>query len=302
MRRKLNAALLLDKPVGITSNAALQTVKRLYGAQKAGHAGTLDPLASGLLLILFGEATKFAGPLLDSAKEYLARVKLGETTTTGDAEGDTIERREVRLRDSEIEAGLSRFRGPIRQVPPMYSALKHQGRPLYSLAREGRSVERQPREVLIHELELLGRTADELDLRIRCSKGTYVRTLAEDIGAALGVGGHLAALRRTAVGPLDIRGATPLAGLEGLSETARQAKLLPLEALLQGLPRAELETSLESRFRNGQPVRYPRGETGLCAVFGAGGSLIGLGQLGEDGQLRPIRLTESGPGSVQPAE
>lgn len=302
MRRRLNAALLLDKPVGITSNAALQTVKRLYGARKAGHAGTLDPLASGLLLVLFGEATKFAGPLLDSAKEYLARVKLGETTTTGDAEGATIERREVRLQESEIEAALRRFRGPILQVPPMYSALKHQGRPLYSLAREGRSVERQPREVLIHELELLGRTADELDLRVRCSKGTYVRTLAEDIGTVLGVGGHLAALRRTAVGPLDLRGATPLAELGSLSEMERDARLLPLEALLQGLPRAELEASLESRFRNGQPVHYPRGEAGLCGVFDANGRLIGLGQRGEDGQLRPLRLTEGRSEPAQPAE
>lgn len=302
MLRTLDGALLLDKPAGITSNAALQVAKRLYRARKAGHAGTLDPLASGLLLVLFGEATKFAGPLLDAPKDYLARAKLGETTTTGDAEGEVLERRSADLADAEIRAALARFRGTIRQVPPMYSALKHQGRPLYELAREGRSVERRPREVEIYELELLGRAGSELELRVRCSKGTYVRTLAEDVGAALGVGAHLVALRRTASGSLRVGNATGLDELAHLDEAGRDARLLDLAGLLQDLPRAELEPGREARFRHGQAVPRAATREGLHAVFAVDGRLIGLGQALPDGTLRPLRLTATAPDDAQPAE
>jgi len=302
MRRKLDAALLLDKPPGITSNAALQSAKRLYRAQKAGHAGTLDPLASGLLVVLFGEATKLAGPLLDAPKEYLARVLLGETTTTGDAEGETLERREVRSSAAQIEAVLARFRGVVRQVPPMYSALKHGGRPLYELAREGRSVERRPREIEIYVLELLARDGAELELRVRCSKGTYVRTLAEDIGAALGVGAHLAALRRTAAGGLDLRRASTLDALEGLSEAERDGRLLPLEALLADLPALELDEQQAWRFRNGQRIQVTGGGHGLCAVFGPQRRVLGLGEHAAGGQLRPLRLVARSPEAAQAAE
>lgn len=302
MRRKLDAALLLDKPSGISSNAALQSAKRLYRAQKAGHAGTLDPLASGLLVVLFGEATKFAGPLLQAPKEYLARVRLGETTTTGDAEGETLARREVHLSDAEIEHVLARFRGVVRQVPPMYSALKHGGRPLYELAREGRSVEREAREVQIHTLELLARDGADLELHVRCSKGTYVRTLAEDIGAALGVGAHLGALRRTSAGSLDVRRASTLDALEGLSEAERDARLLPLEALLAGLPRLELDAPQARRFSNGQRIQVSGGARGLCAVFGAQQRVLGLGELAAGGELRPLRLLVRTPDTAQAAE
>lgn len=302
MRRKLDAALLLDKPPGITSNAALQSAKRIYRAHKAGHAGTLDPLASGLLVVLFGEATKFAGPLLDAPKEYLARVRLGETTTTGDAEGETLERREVRLNTAEIEAVLVRFRGVVRQVPPMYSALKHGGRPLYELAREGRSVERQPREVEIRMLELLARDGTDLELRVRCSKGTYVRTLAEDIGAALGVGAHLSALRRTAAGGMDLRRASTLDALQGLAETERDARLLPLEALLADLPRLELDEQQARRFCNGQRIQLSGGGSGLCAVFGPQQRVLGLAEHAAGGLLRPLRLIARSPEAAQAAE
>lgn len=302
MRRKLDAALLLDKPPGISSNGALQAAKRLYRAQKAGHAGTLDPLASGLLVVLFGEATKFASFLLDAPKEYLARVRLGETTTTGDAEGDTLARHEVRLSDEEIEAALARFRGVVRQVPPMYSALKHAGRPLYELARAGRSVERQAREVEISTLELLARDGADLELHVRCSKGTYVRTLAEDIGVVLGVGAHLAALRRTSAGGLDVRRATTLEVLEGLSEAERDTHLLPLEALLAGLPRLELDAPRARRFCNGQRIQVSDGVPGVCAVFGAQQGLLGLGDLAESGELRPLRLLARASDTAQPAE
>ncbi|HXZ93260.1 MAG TPA: tRNA pseudouridine(55) synthase TruB [Burkholderiales bacterium] len=302
MRRKLDAALLLDKPPGISSNAALQSAKRLYRARKAGHAGTLDPLASGLLVVLFGEATKFAGPLLQAPKEYLARVRLGEMTTTGDAEGETLARREVRLSDAEIEVVLARFRGVVRQVPPMYSALKHGGRPLYELAREGRSIEREAREVEIHTLELLARDGTDLELHVRCSKGTYVRTLAEDIGAALGVGAHLAGLRRTSAGGLDVRQASTLEALERLDEAERDARLLPLEALLADLPRLELDAQQAGRFCNGQRIRVPDGGRGLCGVFGPQRRVLGLGDLAAGGELRPLRLIARSPEAVQAAE
>ncbi|HXZ52941.1 MAG TPA: tRNA pseudouridine(55) synthase TruB [Burkholderiales bacterium] len=302
MRRKLDAALLLDKPPGISSNAALQSAKRLYRAQKAGHAGTLDPLASGLLVVLFGEATKFAGPLLDAPKEYLARVRLGETTTTGDAEGEMLERREVRSSTEEIESVLPRFRGVVQQVPPMYSALKHGGRPLYELAREGRSVERRPREIEIHTLELLARDGVDLELRVRCSKGTYVRTLAEDIGAALGVGAYLAALRRTAAGGLDVRRASTLETLQSLAEAERDARLLPLEALLADLPRTELDDQQARRFCHGQRIQLAGGGHGLCAVFGPRQRVLGLGEVAAGGQLRPLRLVASSPEAAQAAE
>ena len=302
MRRNVDAGLLLDKPAGITSNAALQAAKRLYRAQKAGHAGTLDPLASGLLLVLFGEATKFAGPLLAADKEYVARVRLGVTTSTGDAEGVVLERRDVRLEDALVAATLAKFRGTVSQIPPMYSALKHEGRPLYRLAREGKTVERQPRAVEIQELELLARTADELELRVRCSKGTYVRTLAEDIGAALGVGAHLVALRRTAAGSLQVGNATTLDALEGVDEVERDRRLLPLAQLLGDLPRAELEPAREARFRQGQPVPHPGTPEGLRAVFTANGRFIGLGQASPEGVLRPLRLTAIPPRDAQAAE
>jgi tRNA pseudouridine55 synthase len=203
-----DGALLLDKALGPSSNAALQQAKRLFGAAKAGHAGTLDPLASGLLVVLFGEATKFAGPLLDSDKEYLATLKLGEKTRTGDAEGEVLERRPVDVAEPRIEAALARFRGSIEQLPPMHSALKRDGVPLYKLARRGETVARQARRVSILRLELLRYASPHLELRVVCSKGTYVRTLAEDIGEALGTGAHLAALRRTGAGRFRIEDAS----------------------------------------------------------------------------------------------
>src|SRR4051812_47701901 len=202
--RDVDGVLLLDKPSGISSNAALQSARRLFAARRAGHTGTLDPMATGLLVLCFGEATKFSGALLDADKAYAARVRLGARTSTGDAEGEVIERREVRAGPAQIEAALARFRGGIEQVPPMHSAIKHLGRPLYAYARKGETVERSARRVVIRELVLEGMSGEEIDLRVACSKGTYIRTLAEDIGEALGCGGHLSALRRTAVGPFPL--------------------------------------------------------------------------------------------------
>jgi tRNA pseudouridine55 synthase len=300
--RRVDAALLLDKPVGLSSNAALQAAKRMFGAAKAGHAGTLDPLASGLLLVLFGEATKFATFLLDTDKTYLASVHLGITTSTGDAEGEVTARRAVSVSEPQVEAALSRFRGTISQVPPMYSALKVGGQPLYALAREGLSVERRPREVVIHELELISLQEDYLALRVRCSKGTYVRTLAEDIGTALGTGAHLAGLRRTSAGSLSVDDATGLQALEGMSATERESRLLPLDALLEGQPRLECGAAAEGRLRNGQAIAVPGSPAGQCAIYGPGG-LIGLGAGDGAGTVRPLRLiAPPAPGETQAAE
>lgn len=289
----IDGALLLDKPLGLTSNAALQKAKKLLGAAKAGHAGTLDPLASGLLLVLVGEATKFAGPLLDADKEYLATLKLGERTTTGDAEGEVLERRVVDVAADSLLAVLDGFRGEIEQVPPMHSALKHKGTPLYRLARRGQEVDRAPRRVRISELELVRLEPGAVTLRVACSKGTYVRVLAEDIGGALGCGAHLSALRRTASGRFRIEDAATLDGLEKMPMAERRQQLRSLSALLEGLPRAELGAVDEARLRQGQALKISGLHAGLCAVVRPDGEVIGLGSADGEGGLKPLRLTQT---------
>jgi tRNA pseudouridine55 synthase len=289
----VDGALLLDKPLGLSSNAALQQVKRLFGAKKAGHAGTLDPLASGLLIVLFGEATKFAGPQLDGDKEYLATLQLGVTTATGDAEGQVLERKSIPEGiERAIPAALEKFRGEIDQIPPMYSALKRGGVPLYKLARRGEEVERKSRRVTIAGLERVGGSAERPELRVRCSKGTYIRSLAQDIGEALGCGAHLAALRRTASGRFRLEQAASLDALAGLTAVQRNQRLLPLADLLADLPRAELDAASAARLRNGQTVPFAGLAEGLCGVYGPGGAVIGLGR-SDGGGLHPLRLTQA---------
>lgn len=295
-RRKLDGVLLLDKPVGPSSSAVLQAVKRLLNAEKAGHAGTLDPLASGLLPLLFGEATKFAQFGLDAAKEYVADVRLGASTDTGDAEGAIAEQRPVDVDAAGLAQALARFRGAIDQVPPMYSALKHEGQPLYALARAGETVERVARAVTVYELELVSRSDDLLRLRIRCSKGTYVRQLAVDLGLALGTVAHLAGLRRTAVGSLRLDQAVALDDLQALGEGASGTWLLPPDRLLEHLPRVDLDDPLAGRFLNGQAVgaeAVPGQLKGPCRVYQAG-VLLGVGEGGPGGQLQPTRLIARG--------
>ena len=289
----VDGALLLDKPLGLSSNAALQQAKRLFGAKKAGHAGTLDPLASGLLIVLFGEATKFAGPQLDGDKEYLATLRLGITTATGDAEGQVLETKSVPEGiASAIPAALEKFRGEICQIPPMYSALKRDGVPLYKLARRGEEVERKPRRVTIAELDLELFNSPFMEIRVRCSKGTYIRTLAQDIGAALGCGAHLAALRRTASGRFRLEQAAGLDALAGLTAVQRSQRLLPLAELLADLPRAELDAASAARLRNGQTLPFAGLAEGLCGVYGPGGAVIGLGR-SDGASLQPFRLTQA---------
>ena len=279
----IHGGLLLDKPSGMTSNAVLQAAKRAVGAKKAGHAGTLDPLATGLLIVLFGEATKFAGLLLEGDKEYIATLKLGERTSTGDAEGEVIEQRAVTV--DGLDEVLARFRGEILQTPPMHSALKRDGVPLYRLARRGETVERASRKVTISALEVMECMPPLLVLRVRCSKGTYIRTLAEDIGAALGTVAHLAALRRTASGAFQVDDAVSL-------DNVSTAAVLPLAALLRGMPRTELDAASEARLRNGQALKISGLEEGVLAVFSAGGDVIGLAR-SHGGDLRALRLTQA---------
>jgi len=276
----MDGGLLLDKPGGMTSNAALQQARRAIGAKKAGHAGTLDPLATGLLILLFGEATKLAGLLLDGDKEYIATLKLGERTTTADAEGEVVERKDFSL--GKLDEAIARFTGDILQTPPMHSALKRDGVPLYKLARRGETVDRPARKVRISQLEALGCDGPLLRLRVRCSKGTYIRTLAEDIGVALGTVAHLAGLRRTASGSFRVEDAVPL-------ERVSREAVLPLGALLDGMPRAELDTAAEARLRNGQALQISGLEDGVCAVYGRDGALIGLAYSDHD-SLRAKRL------------
>jgi tRNA pseudouridine55 synthase len=288
MRRKLDGVLLLDKPVGPSSSTVLQAVKKLLGAKKAGHAGTLDPLASGLLPLLFGEATKFAQFGLDAPKEYMAQIRLGIATDTGDAEGRVLEKRTVAIDDAALGRALERFRGEIEQVPPMYSAIKHDGKPLYELAREGQTVERAPRKVEIHELELISAMPDTLELRIRCSKGTYIRQLAADLGEALRTGAHLAALRRTAVGRLRVEDAVSFDALQAQGVAA----LKSIDCLLEDLPRLDLESRQASQFLLGAAVPLAAKDAGACRVYAEGG-LLGIGQLA-DGRLQPLRSVARG--------
>lgn len=293
MRRKLDGVLLLDKPVGPSSSAVLQAVKRLLEAEKAGHAGTLDPLASGLLPLLFGEATKFAKFGLDSIKEYRAKVRLGVATDTGDAEGRVVERQAVQVDAAGLALALARFRGAIEQVPPMYSALKHAGQPLYALARAGKSVERAARQVTVHELELLERAGDVVHLRIKCSKGTYVRQLAADLGLALGTVAHLEGLRRTAAAGFRLDQAVVLDKLQALSDEARRARLLPADSLLAELPRLDLDEQQAARFLNGQAIDV-NGSAGPCRVYRREGPLLGVGETRTGFGLRPVRLLARG--------
>nr|WP_314629986.1 tRNA pseudouridine(55) synthase TruB [uncultured Noviherbaspirillum sp.] len=298
VRVPVHGVLLLDKPPGLSSNDALVKAKRLLNAEKAGHTGTLDPFATGLLPLCFGEATKFAQDLLDADKTYETVVHLGIVTNTGDTEGEIIGTRPVAVTAEQISAVLASFRGPIDQVPPMHSALKRDGRPLYEYARAGITLEREARRVTIHALTLLSWEAPFLRLSVTCSKGTYIRVLGEDIGAALGCGAHLNALRRTAVGTLSIAQATTLEQLAGLPELERAAGLAPVDALLSSFPALALDAELSRRFLHGQRLALA-GMVGLPAagrvrVYGRDDQrLLGTAQLMEYGVLAPERLVRT---------
>ncbi|APA85130.1 tRNA pseudouridine(55) synthase TruB [Paraburkholderia sprentiae WSM5005] len=295
-RRALDGVLLLDKPLGLSSNDALVRVKRLYLAKKAGHTGTLDPLATGLLPLCFGEATKFSQDLLEADKTYEATMRLGIRTTTGDAEGEPLDVRAVDCDEAAVRASLQRFIGEIVQIPPMYSALKRDGKPLYEYARAGQTVEREGRQVTIRALELIACALPDVTFRVTCSKGTYVRTLAEDIGEALGCGAHLVALRRTGVGALTLDHSVTLEALSEATQFERDSWLQPVDALLSTFPQVCLSDDDMRRFLHGQRLKLSSLTIAAEAVnaarvrvYSAQGRLLGVAKPGE-GVLAPERL------------
>jgi tRNA pseudouridine55 synthase len=296
--RDVHGILLLDKPLGETSNSVLQKAKRLYYASKAGHTGSLDPLASGLLPICFGAATKVSAYLLDSDKQYRVRIRLGVTTATGDAEGEVIDTRSTDgVTEQDIVRTLDGFRGDIEQIPPMYSALKHKGERLYKLAREGVEVERQPRPVTIHRLEMVACELPEFELEVSCSKGTYIRTLAEDIGEALGCGAHVVALRRTGVGSFDSARMVDMPTLEAKAEEGRDALdalLLPMDEALADWNAVHLDADSSYYIRMGQAVLVPKAPTeGWVRIYDDQERFIGMGEILDDGRVAPRRMLAS---------
>ena len=290
-RRPVHGVLVLDKDVGVSSNEALQHAKRLYRAEKAGHTGTLDPLASGVLPLCFGAATKFAQASLDADKRYLATLRFGTTTTTGDLEGEVVDTvAGVAVDRAALENACARFVGDVEQVPPMHSALKHAGKPLYRYARAGVEVERAPRRVRIDAVRVVEGGGDRWTLDVACSKGTYVRTLAEDIGAELGCGAHLAALRRTASGTLELRGALRFDDLEALDADALDAHLLPPDALVADWPAVALAGEDAGRFLAGLRRRLDRADAAHVRVYGPEpGAFLGTGRI-VGGELIASRL------------
>lgn len=297
--RDVSGILLLDKPLGMTSNDALQRAKRLYQARKAGHTGSLDPLASGLLPLCFGEATKLSAYLLDADKRYWVKAKLGVTTTTADAEGEVVRTRPT----NGVSAGLlrqvvERFVGEIEQLPPMYSALKYQGQRLYKLAREGVEVPREPRKVTIHSIELGAFNGDELEMQVHCSKGTYVRTLAEDIGEQLGCGAHVSGLCRTGVGPFGAEQMVTMPQVEAAASAgweALDALLLPLDSAVGHWPEVRLSVDSAYYLKLGQPVLVPKAPTrGWVRLYDPTGGFLGVGEIEEDGKVAPRRLMTAG--------
>ena len=292
-RRRVDGVLLFDKPQGVSSNGALQTVRRLFNAEKAGHTGTLDPMATGLLPLCLGEATKYSSELLDADKRYRATVRLGVSTDSGDADGQVVLVRPVTVDRQQMLAVLARFTGDIEQVPPMFSALKRDGKPLYEYARAGIEVERAARRVRIHRIELLAFADDAAEIEVSCSKGTYIRTLAADVGESLGCGGHLTALRRVAIGDLDVAQAISLAQLEAMAGEDRDRCLLAADALLEKLPAVTLNALETERVLHGQALRWRGEHAARFRLYSDAGQFVGTAELSDDGWLKPRRLIAS---------
>ena len=301
--RPIDGILVLDKPAGMSSNRALQVAKRLYGAAKAGHTGSLDPMATGVLPLCFGEATKFSQFLLDADKAYQSTFVLGTATATGDAEGEVLQTLDTaHISRHQVTAALEAFRGEIEQVPSMFSAIKHQGQPLYKLARQGVEVERKARRVVIKQLDLLAFRAGaraEVDIYLECSKGTYVRSVAEDLGRALGCGAHVASLRRSRAGPFRLADSVSLDTLEALKANGQEAQmdalLLPADAAVEALPLVRLSESGGFYIRQGQPVQVPNApRDGMVRVALESGEFLGVGEILDDGRVAPRRLIVTG--------
>ena len=292
--RDIDGVLLLDKPSGISSNKALQITRFLFEANKAGHTGSLDPLATGLLPVCFGEATKFSAYLLEASKTYRAVCQLGKTTTTGDAEGEVTSECALQVKVDDIASVLGQFTGCIDQIPPMHSAVKHKGQRLYHLARKGREVERKPRKIEIHSLQMVSLKGSLLEIDVFCSKGTYIRTLAEDIGEALGCGAYLANLRRTGVDPFWQETSYSIEQLRELSEQGLgqlDHKLLPVNSILGDLPEFVLDSTAADFLKQGQAVRVDNTSlSGMLSLVLENGEFIGIGEASQDGKISPKRL------------
>lgn len=297
IRQDIDGILVLDKALGISSNRALQQVKHLIRARKAGHSGSLDPLASGVLPLFFGEATKVAGIALEADKTYVVKLRLGVTTTTGDAEGDVIEQRPVPdFTDEQLRGAVAGFVGQISQTPPMYSALKHQGRPLYEYARRGETVDRPARTVYIHSAQLLARAVDEIELQVACSKGTYIRALVEDLGNILGCGASVTALRRTIAGPFALSDAVTFDELEqriGAGGDISDGVLRPIDSVLTAWPAVNLSADVGAKFCRGQAIRLEQDASdGLVRVYGREKEFFGFGAVSA-GILHAKRVVHS---------
>ncbi|MCX7189443.1 MAG: tRNA pseudouridine(55) synthase TruB [Methylotenera sp.] len=291
LKKNISGVLLLDKPIGYSSNQALQKIKLLYQAAKAGHTGTLDPLATGLLPLCFGEATKFAHFLTDADKVYIATLKFGITTNTGDAEGEVLSVKDVNFSKMQLEQVCSQFVGVISQIPPMYSALKHEGKAMYEYARAGVEIERAARTITIHSIEINAFGQDVATITVKCSKGTYIRTLAEDIGAQLGCGAHLIGLRRTATANYQINQAITLEQFEAMSPAQRALLLLPADSAVQHLPAITLDADSTFYLQQGQAI-WQSGAVpqGLIRLYNEQHEFLGLGELQSDGKIAPKRL------------
>ena len=292
-KRPVNGILLLDKPEGLSSNTALQKTRRLYNAEKAGHTGVLDPLATGLLPVCFGEATKFAQYLLDADKAYTATLKLGEASSTGDAEGEIIATARADISLAEFQTACQALTGNIRQVPPMFSALKHEGKPLYEYARKGIVIERKPRDITIYAIDITEFNAPNAVIDVRCSKGTYIRTLSEDIAKHIGTFAHLTALRRTETAGFSIRESHTLEALAELNETERDALLLPCDVLVRHLPKIELNDRAVAMLKCGQRPQFTEDMSAdqPIRVYDKSGTFIGLVEYQKEiGRLKALRL------------
>ena len=300
--RPIDGVILIDKPAGITSNDTLQKVKRIYFAEKAGHTGALDPLATGMLPLCFGEATKFSQFLLDSDKRYRVVAKLGERTNTSDSDGEVVETREVKVDRGQLERCIAKFRGTTDQIPSMFSALKHEGRPLYEYAREGIDVPRKSRKITVYSIELIRFEGHEVEMEVHCSKGTYIRTITDDLGEMLGCGAHVTYLRRTGVSNYPYENMVTIEHLEALLEKAHREEiaprelldplLMPMDSAVQDLPEVNMITELADHVLHGQPVQvFGAPQEGIVRMTSGDERLfIGIGHIDDDGRVAPKRL------------
>lgn len=290
LKREIDGVFLLNKPLGFSSNQALKKIQWLLNAKKAGHTGTLDPMASGLLPICIGEATKFSHRLLEANKTYIATIQLGVTTTTGDQEGEVVNQKDVVLKPNQLEETLQKFTGDITQIPPMFSALKFEGKPLYEYARQGIEIERKSRQVTIYDITLNKIEESIVILQVSCSKGTYIRTLAEDIGHALGCGAYLKGLERTQTGNFQLSDALTIEAIEAMSMASREKTLLPVDALLEGLSFIKLTLIETEAIKKGQAIDFNGKNYNELRLYGASGQFLGVGQPDLQGRLFPKRL------------